>query len=102
MNTEFFTIGFAVLFGLFLSIFKFPSHKLLQNVPPTQLFLYRFIIGLIFGLSFSPLLAETQKYVVSFVATQPDFVVSKAHKLIVGLFGILGFFAGLKMGKKKA
>jgi hypothetical protein len=102
MNPEFFTIGFAVFFGLALSIFKFPSHKLIEKIEPSQAFLYRFVIGLVFGLSIYPLLGETQKYVIGFVATQPDFVVAKAQKLILGLFGILGFVAGMRMGKKKA
>ena len=99
MNDQLFTVLLSVGFGLFLVIFQFPSHKKLNG---SSAFVYRFIIGLVVGLSIAPIMHGAQKTIISFAMSQPDFVLSRVHRVILVLFGGLGFIFGIKAGKRKA
>lgn len=104
MPNELFKFAGAIVLGLILAVLKFPSEKLDSKLrlTPVSGFAYRFIIGVFLGLTLIPTFEGTQKHIVSFVTTQPDFIVNKAYKLILSVFGIVGFYAGMKVGKKKA
>ena len=87
---------FSIGLGLIFAVFNFPKHRLLKV---ERAYIYRFMIGLIVGFMIWPVANSANTHLISFFSTQPDVIISKFDKIILGIFGVVGFFGGMQMGR---
>lgn len=87
---------FSIGLGLIFAVFNFPKHRLLKL---ERAYIYRFVIGLVLGFIIWPAATSANTHLISFFSTQPDAIVSKFDKIILGIFGVVGFVGGMQMGR---
>lgn len=87
---------FSIGLGLIFAVFNFPKHRLLTF---ERAYISRFVIGLVIGFVIWPMANSANTHLISFFSTQPEVIVSKFDKIILGIFGVVGFVGGMQMGR---